>query len=141
MRPHAGVSRSPRDPRPPAAGCAARRLDLPWWEKLAGASFRNGKFALKQLSGGKMDDITVMVALVDAVAPPPPPPPPPPAAPAPEDEAVVQPQAQAPQQVEAAQAAAPAAAAAEANGSGVGGGAAAAAAAEGSGAAAGPASG
>ncbi len=30
-----------------------------------GASFKNGKFSLKQLSGGKMDDITVMVALVD----------------------------------------------------------------------------
>lgn len=55
-------------------------LDLPWWEKLVGASFKNGRFALKQLAGGKMDDITVMVALVDSVEVPAPPPPPAPQA-------------------------------------------------------------
>ena len=37
------------------------RLDLPWWEKLFGASFRGGKFQLKQLTGGKMDDISKWV--------------------------------------------------------------------------------
>lgn len=40
-------------------------LDLPWWEKLLGASYKNGKFQLKQLTGGKMDDITVVVAYVE----------------------------------------------------------------------------
>lgn len=45
--------------------CAlVRRLDLPWWEKLVGASFKTGRFQLKQLAGGKMDDITVLVSLV-----------------------------------------------------------------------------
>uniref|UniRef100_A0A7R9VA27 Protein phosphatase n=1 Tax=Chlamydomonas euryale TaxID=1486919 RepID=A0A7R9VA27_9CHLO len=39
-------------------------LDLPWWEKLLGAGFRKGKFGLRQLSGGKQDDITVVVAVV-----------------------------------------------------------------------------
>ena len=42
-------------------------LDIPWWEKLLGASFKGGKYQLKQLSGGKMDDITVLVTYVDGV--------------------------------------------------------------------------
>lgn len=36
--------------------------DLPWWDKLFGASFKNGRFQLRQLTGGKQDDITVLVA-------------------------------------------------------------------------------
>lgn len=40
------------------------RLDLPWWEKLAGATFKNWRFQLRQLSGGKQDDITVIVSKV-----------------------------------------------------------------------------
>lgn len=43
-------------------------FDLPWWEKLLGASYRNGKFQLKQLTGGKMDDITVVVALAEVLS-------------------------------------------------------------------------
>nr|ADI46917.1 MTM0349 [Volvox carteri f. nagariensis] len=46
-------------------------LDLPWWDKLLGMSFKGGKVHLKQLTGGKMDDITVLVAYVDAVDAPP----------------------------------------------------------------------
>ncbi|KXZ57082.1 hypothetical protein GPECTOR_5000g1309 [Gonium pectorale] len=42
-------------------------LDLPWWDKLLGMSFKGGKLHLKQLTGGKMDDITVLVSVVDAV--------------------------------------------------------------------------
>lgn len=40
-------------------GCRTRSLDLPWWDKLLGMSFKGGKLHLKQLTGGKMDDITV----------------------------------------------------------------------------------
>lgn len=46
------------------AGCS---LDLPWWEKLVGATFKQGRLQLKQLTGGKMDDITVIVALAEQV--------------------------------------------------------------------------
>jgi len=53
--------------------------DLPWWEKLAGMRFSGGRLKLKQLSGGKMDDITVLVAMVVADAAPPAPAPAPPA--------------------------------------------------------------
>ena len=42
----------------------AQGYDLPWWEKLFGAGFRNGRFQLKQLTGGKQDDITVLVSRV-----------------------------------------------------------------------------
>ena len=38
------------------------RYDLPWWDKLFGASFKNGRFQLRQLTGGKQDDLTVLVA-------------------------------------------------------------------------------
>jgi protein phosphatase PTC7 len=49
------------DPRaPPAQG-----YDLPWWEKLLGVRYREGRLQLKQLTGGKMDDITVLVACVE----------------------------------------------------------------------------
>eukprot|EP00967_Tisochrysis_lutea_P058477 scaffold74395_cov16-Tisochrysis_lutea.AAC.1 len=43
------------------------RLDIPWWEKLLGTSFKGGRCQLKQLSGGKMDDITVLIAYVAEV--------------------------------------------------------------------------
>lgn len=43
------------------------RLDLPWWDKLLGMTFKGGKVQLKQLTGGKMDDITVLVSYVDVV--------------------------------------------------------------------------
>ncbi|GLC40993.1 hypothetical protein PLESTB_000954400 [Pleodorina starrii] len=46
-------------------------LDLPWWDKLLGMSFKGGKVHLKQLTGGKMDDITVLVSYVDMVNAPP----------------------------------------------------------------------
>ncbi len=40
------------------------RYDLPWHEKLLGASFQNGQLILGKLSGGKLDDITVLMARV-----------------------------------------------------------------------------
>lgn len=46
------------------------RLDLPWWDKIMGMSFKSGRFQLKQLTGGKMDDITVLVAVVTEAEPP-----------------------------------------------------------------------
>ncbi|KAG2486202.1 hypothetical protein HYH03_015164 [Edaphochlamys debaryana] len=48
-------------------------LDLPWWDKLLGMTFKGGKVHLKQLTGGKMDDITVLLAYVEVVDAPPPP--------------------------------------------------------------------
>ncbi|PNH00830.1 putative protein phosphatase 2C 1 [Tetrabaena socialis] len=42
-------------------------LDLPWWDKVLGMSFKGGKLHLKQLTGGKMDDITVLVSYVIVV--------------------------------------------------------------------------
>lgn len=39
-------------------------LDLPVWEKLAGAKWKNGKLELAKLQGGKQDDITVVIAYV-----------------------------------------------------------------------------
>ncbi|PSC71030.1 serine threonine phosphatase [Micractinium conductrix] len=38
--------------------------DLPWWEKLTTSKFKDGKFELGKLRGGKMDDITVVCAYV-----------------------------------------------------------------------------
>jgi protein phosphatase PTC7 len=48
-------------------------MDIPWWEKLLTARVQDGKLRLGQLSGGKLDDITVVVARV-AEAPVEPPP-------------------------------------------------------------------
>jgi protein phosphatase PTC7 len=39
-------------------------MDIPWWEKLVTAKFKDGKFKLGQMTGGKLDDITVVVARV-----------------------------------------------------------------------------
>lgn len=47
----------------------AEGLDLPWWEKIQGAKFENGRFSLKELLGGKLDDITVLVARVTDAPP------------------------------------------------------------------------
>ncbi|KAK9827359.1 hypothetical protein WJX81_000872 [Elliptochloris bilobata] len=46
-------------------------LDLAWWQKLAGASLRDGRLELGSLRGGKMDDVTVLVAIVVEEDPPP----------------------------------------------------------------------
>lgn len=46
-------------------------LDLPWWQKLVTATFKNGRFELGRLKGGKVDDITVLVAVVEETAIPP----------------------------------------------------------------------
>lgn len=61
---------------PYAREALAQGLDLPWWDKLMGMTFKNGKFQLRQLTGGKMDDITVLVSMVEEVEPPSPPSPP-----------------------------------------------------------------
>jgi len=39
-------------------------MDLPWWEKLANTRVKDGKLQIGRLSGGKQDDITVLVARV-----------------------------------------------------------------------------
>ena len=51
---------------------AARKegMDLPWWEKLASASMSDGGVQFGQLTGGKLDDITVLVARVSHAPPP-----------------------------------------------------------------------
>jgi protein phosphatase PTC7 len=39
--------------------------DLPWHEKLRGASLKDGRIVLAELTGGKQDDITVVVAVAE----------------------------------------------------------------------------
>jgi hypothetical protein len=39
-------------------------MDLPWWQKILGAKLVDGKLQLGRISGGKLDDITVLVARV-----------------------------------------------------------------------------
>jgi protein phosphatase PTC7 len=39
-------------------------MDLPWWQKILGARLVDGNIQLGRLSGGKLDDITVLVARV-----------------------------------------------------------------------------
>ena len=63
-RPHARPLTRPLCSLSPAC---SRRLDFSWWDKLLGASFRGGRFQLRQLTGGKIDDITVLVAMVEEV--------------------------------------------------------------------------
>jgi hypothetical protein len=43
------------------------RINLPWWEQLLKMRFVDGKLRLGRLTGGKMDDITVVVAQVQEV--------------------------------------------------------------------------
>lgn len=50
---------------PAAALPLLQGYDLPWWEKIMGLRFRDGRLQLKGLTGGKMDDITVLVACVE----------------------------------------------------------------------------
>lgn len=40
-------------------------FDLPWWEKVLGARINNGRIELKDPTGGKLDDITVLVGFVE----------------------------------------------------------------------------
>lgn len=54
----------PDFPSPYTREALAQGYDLPWWEKVFGAGFRNGRFQFKQLTGGKQDDITVLVSVV-----------------------------------------------------------------------------
>mmetsp|Transcript_22895 Transcript_22895/g.40754 ORF Transcript_22895/g.40754 Transcript_22895/m.40754 type:complete len:337 (-) Transcript_22895:252-1262(-) len=42
-------------------------INLPWWEQLLKMRFVDGKLRLGRLTGGKMDDITVVVAQVQQV--------------------------------------------------------------------------
>jgi hypothetical protein len=54
---------------PYAAEARAQGLDLPWWEKVVGTRFTaGGKVEVGKLTGGKMDDVTVLVAQVVAAA-------------------------------------------------------------------------
>ena len=48
-----------------AAPCCGCRYDWPWWMKLANTRIQDGKVQLGELTGGKMDDITVLVAMVE----------------------------------------------------------------------------
>ncbi len=41
-------------------------IDIPIWEKIGKVSFSNGQVQLGQLSGGKQDDVTVVMAWVEA---------------------------------------------------------------------------
>ncbi|DBA72128.1 TPA: hypothetical protein ACH3X2_010851 [Trebouxia sp. C0005] len=53
-------------PSPYTVEAVRQGMDLPWWQKLLGARFKDGKFQLARLQGGKLDDITVVVAYVAA---------------------------------------------------------------------------
>lgn len=39
--------------------------DWPWWMKLQNTKLKDGKLQLGELTGGKMDDITVLMAVVE----------------------------------------------------------------------------
>ncbi|KAL3130846.1 hypothetical protein ABBQ38_000178 [Trebouxia sp. C0009 RCD-2024] len=53
-------------PSPYTVQALRQGMDLPWWQKLAGIRFKDGKLQLAQLTGGKLDDITVVVAFAAA---------------------------------------------------------------------------
>lgn len=53
-------------PSPYTVEAVRQGMDLPWWQKLLGARFRAGRLQLARLTGGKVDDITVVVAYVAA---------------------------------------------------------------------------
>mmetsp|Transcript_28658 Transcript_28658/g.52680 ORF Transcript_28658/g.52680 Transcript_28658/m.52680 type:complete len:371 (-) Transcript_28658:1403-2515(-) len=63
-RTHAG---DPTFPSPYTREALSQGLDLSFWDKISGIGFRNGKLQMRQLTGGKMDDITVLVAFVDEI--------------------------------------------------------------------------
>ena len=59
----------PRRDSPYSREARLQGLDLPWWEKVAATRFTaGGKVEVGRLTGGKMDDITVLVAQVVAAA-------------------------------------------------------------------------
>jgi protein phosphatase PTC7 len=63
----AAASRNASDPTfesPYTAEAREEGYDIPIWEKLMSASFKDGKFELGKLRGGKQDDITVICAYV-----------------------------------------------------------------------------
>ncbi|WIA37811.1 hypothetical protein OEZ86_014673 [Tetradesmus obliquus] len=49
---------------PYTAEAKAQGLDWPWWMKVMNTKLKDGKVQLGELTGGKMDDITVLVAMV-----------------------------------------------------------------------------
>lgn len=49
---------------PYARGAVEAGLDIPLWEKIKGVSIKEGKLEMAKLKGGKVDDITVVVAIV-----------------------------------------------------------------------------
>lgn len=55
-------------PSPYTVEAMKQGMDLSWWQKLLGARFKDGKFQLARLQGGKLDDITVVVAYVAALS-------------------------------------------------------------------------
>ena len=62
----AAARRNAADPEfhsPYAKEALQQGYDLPWHEKLLGAKVKDGKFTLASLTGGKQDDITVLVAV------------------------------------------------------------------------------
>lgn len=61
-------------PSPYSQEAIKQGIDIPWILRLATASFADGKIRLGHLKGGKVDDITVVVAYVseESYTPPPP---------------------------------------------------------------------
>jgi len=55
----------PNFPSPYTEEAKAQGLDWPWWMKLMNTKFQDGQLKLGELVGGKMDDITVLVAMVE----------------------------------------------------------------------------
>ena len=54
----------PEYPSPYIQEALDQGMDLPWWEKLANLKVVDGQLQLGKLSGGKQDDITVLVARI-----------------------------------------------------------------------------
>lgn len=52
-------------PSPYSQEAIKQGIDIPWLLKLANASFSDGKFRLGHMKGGKVDDITIVVAYID----------------------------------------------------------------------------
>jgi hypothetical protein len=55
----------PPHARPGPLRTADRSYDLSWFDKLRRAQFRDGRIRLGCLTGGKPDDVTVLVAVVE----------------------------------------------------------------------------
>jgi len=54
---------------PYAVGAMEEGIDLPLWDKLTNISFVGGKLELGKIRGGKLDDVTVVVAVVEEAKP------------------------------------------------------------------------